>query len=110
MNQENPLIINESERDYYDYEYLIGIGDIGTHFFRVYANDESEAIDIIADCCLENGWMGFFCEDKDIPNYYNEKSEDYTYLQDSYLPAGNESLLFTNEIHFIETRKIKHLY
>jgi hypothetical protein len=78
--------------------FVIGIGNVGTHFFRIQDYGVTclqDAIDAIADYCEENNFHGFFASEEEI------EENDSVYLEDYYTPAGNHDRLFTNEIHVL---------
>ena len=80
--------------------YLIGIGDIGTHYYLVYGNCLQDAIDSIVDEDGDNV-PGFFADEETNKAYWDESHDDHLYAQDYYVSAGNAGELFTSEIHVI---------
>ena len=84
------------------HRYLIGIGAVGTHFYRVNGDCEQDAIDFIVD----SGKLpvGFFADDDVTDAYWTESAADHVYANDYFFPAGNASKLICNELVIIADR------
>ena len=88
-------MVNEDNKDYSDYLYIIALDSYASRFFAIYANNLQDAIDYLADFCTEKGYEGYF-NDEQVEDYYNEESEEHAYMHDYYLPAGNNGRMFRN--------------
>lgn len=92
-----PTVLGDS---YGRVRYLIGVGDVGTHYYLVWGNCLNDAIDFIVDIDGDNV-PGFFADEDTVLAYWDEDHEDHTYALDYFLSAGNAGDIFTNEIHVI---------
>lgn len=103
IGEKRPTVLSGS---YGRRRYLIGIGDIGTHYYLVWGDCLQDAIDFIVDLDGDNV-PGFFADEDTVEAYWNEDHTDHLYAQESFLSAGNAGDIFTNEIHIVseDTRR-----
>lgn len=65
-------------------------------FYLVYADCESDAIDVLADYGQEKGYKGWFVDEQDIADY-------------DVIRAGNNGLpMYAEELHISEARPALH--
>lgn len=93
----HPTVLDDS---YGRVRYLIGVGDVGTHYYLVWGDCLNDAINFIVDIDGDNV-PGFFADEEITEAYWNEDHEDHDYAQDMYFSAGNAGELFTSEIYVI---------
>ena len=85
--------------------YVIGIGDIGTTYYRVQDYGVcclQDALDAIADHIEQQAWIGLLGGPEDVQAYYDESHPDHVIAQDAWIVAGNHGVLLTSEIHVIK--------
>ena len=96
--------VNEDNKDYSKFLYLIALDSYASKFFAVYANDLQDAMDCLADYCEDKEYAGYF-NDEQMETYYDEDHEDHAYMQDYYSPTGNHGRMFRNPT-FVEEHAI----
>ena len=82
--------INPDDEDYANKNlYKVWLSAVGGVLY-VFAQDESEVLDIAVDYAEEKGWEGYFCSDEEIDEMSDEEIEEL-------ICAGNHSRFLNDD-------------
>lgn len=95
-NERTLNVVNPDDKDFYNRLFAVALAKVVTPDL-VYADYTQEALDIYADYCEQQGWLGYFLDhevEQDLAQY-----DEVSYLGNHCRPvASNE--IFVQEVNY----------